>query len=60
MGAMEGVESSSSEVEVVAKAVRPAVNDRVLIGDNLRKSAVKYLLFVCSPVVRCPAFAAYC
>jgi len=23
-----------------------AVNDRVLIGDNLRKSAVKYLLFI--------------
>ncbi len=34
--------------------------DRVLIGDNLRKSAVKYLLFFRRPVVRGPAFAAYC
>ncbi len=28
--------------------------------DNLRKSAVKYLLFFRSPVVSGPAFAAYC
>ena len=37
-----------------------AVNGRVLIGDNLRKSAVKYLLFFRSPVVSGAAFAAYC
>ncbi len=34
--------------------------EELIVCENRRKSAVKYLLFFCSPVVSGPAFAAYC